>query len=114
MDMNNRISDILSFPGKNQDLVVEGWIRTKRDSKSVCFLEVTDGSCLKNLQIIIDKEKHNLEKEIERISTGTSVIVKGVLVESPGKNQSVELQGEEIEILGESPDDYPLQKKLFL
>ncbi len=109
--MNTRIKEILHSPGDGRELVVEGWIRTKRDSKSVCFLEVTDGSCLRNLQIIIDKEKFDLVQPIEQIATGTSVIIKGILVPSPGKNQSVELQGHEIEIVGDSPEDYPLQKK---
>ncbi len=108
---NKRIKDILQLPGEEQLLTVEGWIRTKRDSKSVCFFEITDGSSLKNLQIIIDKEKFDLTDEIEKISTGASVRIKGKLVPSPGKNQTVELQGSEIEILGVSPGDYPLQKK---
>ncbi len=109
--MKPRIKDILQSPGDERDITVEGWIRTKRDSKSVCFLEVTDGSCLKNLQIIIDKSEYDLSLEIEQISTGASVVISGKLVASPGKNQKVELQGHEIKILGESPDDYPLQKK---
>lgn len=109
--MNKRIKDILKLTGEGQELTIEGWVRTKRDSKSVCFLEVTDGSSLKNLQIIIDKEKYNPEEIIEKISTGASIRVKGLLVPSPGKNQSVELQGNMIEIVGEAPADYPLQKK---
>jgi len=109
--MDNRIREILHLSGEGQNLVVEGWIRTKRDSKSVCFLEVTDGSCLKNLQVIIDKEKYNLNTTIEKLSTGASVKIKGTLVPSPGRNQNVELQGSNITIIGESPQDYPLQKK---
>ncbi len=109
--MNRRIKEILRLKADSQQITAEGWVRTKRDSKSVCFLEITDGSSLKNLQVIIDKGKFSLENEIERISTGASVVVKGILVPSPGKNQDVELQGHEIEILGEAPSDYPLQKK---
>ncbi len=109
--MKKRIKEILTAPGDGSDYVVEGWIRTKRDSKSVCFLEMTDGSSLKNLQIIIDKDTSGLSREVETISTGASVVVRGNLVASPGKNQRVELNAYEIRILGESPDTYPLQKK---
>ncbi len=110
--MKNRIKDILKTTAKEQEITVEGWIRTKRDSKNLCFFELSDGSSLKNLQIIIDKEKYNLTAEIDRLSTGASAAITGILVESPGKNQSVELQGQSIEVIGEaSPETYPLQKK---
>jgi asparaginyl-tRNA synthetase len=110
--MKNRIKDILNTKAEDQEITVEGWIRTKRDSKNLCFFELSDGSSLKNLQIIIDKEKYNLNKEIDRLSTGASAVITGILVKSPGKNQSVELQGKVIEVIGEaSPETYPLQKK---
>ena len=110
--MKNRIKDILKTKAEHQKITVEGWIRTKRDSKNLCFFELSDGSSLKNLQIIIDKEKYDLNKEIDRLSTGASASITGILVESPGKNQSVELQGQSIEVIGEaSPETYPLQKK---
>jgi len=110
--MKNRIKDILKTKANNQEITVEGWIRTKRDSKNLCFFELSDGSSLKNLQIIIDKEKYNLNKEIDSLSTGASTEITGILVESPGKNQSVELQGNLIKVIGEaSPETYPLQKK---
>jgi len=110
--MKNRIKDILKTKADNQKITVEGWIRTKRDSKNLCFFELSDGSSLKNLQIIIDKEKYDLNNEIDRLSTGASAEITGILVESPGKNQSVELQGNLIKVIGEaSPETYPLQKK---
>jgi len=110
--MKNRIKDILKTKAEDQEITVEGWIRTKRDSKNLCFFELSDGSSLKNLQIIIDKEKYDLNKEIDRLSTGASASITGILVESPGKNQSVELQGISIEVIGEaSTETYPLQKK---
>ena len=91
---------------------VHGWIRTKRDSKNVCFFELSDGSCLKNLQVIVDKENYNPEDILSRLTTGAGVEVDGMLVESPGQNQAVELQASEVRILGEAPaDSYPLQKK---
>lgn len=110
--MKNRIIDILKTTAEDQEITVQGWIRTKRDSKNLCFFELSDGSSLKNLQIIIDKEKYDLNKEIDRLSTGASATITGILVASPGKNQSVELQGQSIIVEGESPaETYPLQKK---
>ncbi|MCK5197869.1 MAG: asparagine--tRNA ligase [Spirochaetales bacterium] len=110
--MKNRIKDILNTTAENQEITVQGWIRTKRDSKNLCFFELSDGSSLKNLQIIIDKEKYDLNTEIDRLSTGASATITGILVPSPGKNQSVELQGQSIIVEGESPvETYPLQKK---
>ncbi len=91
---------------------VSGWVRTRRDSKNVCFFELSDGSCLKNLQVIVDKEKYNPEALLSKLTTGAGVEVDGILVESPGQNQPVELQAAEIRLLGEAPaDSYPLQKK---
>jgi asparaginyl-tRNA synthetase len=91
---------------------VFGWVKTKRDSKNVCFLELSDGSSFKNLQVILDKEKPDVNKVIESISTGASVSVFGHLAPSPGKNQSVELVADEVELIGEAPaESYPLQKK---
>ena len=92
--------------------VVSGWVRTRRDSKNVCFFELSDGSCLKNLQVIIDKEKYNPEDLLSKLTTGAGVEAVGILVESPGVNQTVELQASAVRILGEAPGEtYPLQKK---
>lgn len=111
-NMRKRIKDILLFEPQN-GLKVSAWVRTKRDSKNVCFLELSDGSCLKNLQAIIDKDKiSGISELLTGITTGASVTVNGNLVTSPGQNQSVELQVSEIELLGGADADfYPLQKK---
>ena len=75
-------------------------------------LELNDGSCLNGLQVIADKKLPNYETEILKLQTGCSVRIQGVLTESPGKGQSLELQAEELEVLGwADPDLYPLQKK---
>ncbi|NCC13500.1 MAG: asparagine--tRNA ligase, partial [Spirochaetia bacterium] len=87
-------------------------VRTKRDSKNVCFLEVNDGSCLKGLQVVIDKEKLADQNLIASITTGCSVICRGPIVESAGGNQDVEMASTDITLVGECPvDTYPLQKK---
>ncbi|MGL1894404.1 MAG: asparagine--tRNA ligase [Spirochaetaceae bacterium] len=111
--MDIRIKEILQTPAKEQEITVKGWVRTKRDSKAVCFIALNDGSCMSNIQIIINKEiaNDNLLNAINRLNTGASCTVNGNLVESQGKGQTVEVQATDIVVLGESPDDYPLQKK---
>jgi len=107
-----RIREILKLDPSDTVIEAEGWIRTKRDSKNFCFFELNDGSCLKNLQVILDKHDDSIESAILKSSTGASVRFRGRVVESPGKNQRIELQAEHIELLGEAPaDSYPLQKK---
>ena len=109
---NTRIAEILKSSRAGSHITVSGWIRTKRDSKSVCFLEINDGSCLSNLQAVLDKNELADPAELERAHTGASVIVSGTLQESPGKNQSVELVASALEVIGEAPPEtYPLQKK---
>ncbi len=110
--MAERISTVLTMAPDNSSISVEGWVRTKRDSKNFCFFEINDGSCLKNLQVILDKNTSQIEAAIHRITTGASVTFSGKLVESPGKNQQVELQADDVTVWGEAPaDTYPLQKK---
>ncbi|MEW5815676.1 MAG: asparagine--tRNA ligase [Spirochaetota bacterium] len=92
-------------------MTVYGWVRTKRDSKNLCFLELNDGSCLTNLQVVVDKNETGLSGVLDEINTGASVEVYGKLIPSPGKNQSVELSAFTIKLLGTSPPEYPLQKK---
>ena len=108
-----RIREILRELQGGTEASVSGWIRTKRDSKNVCFFEINDGSCLQNLQIIYDKDTGILSDEIlEEITTGTSVRATGTLQESPGKNQSVELLLSSLAVIGGAPaESYPLQKK---
>jgi asparaginyl-tRNA synthetase len=94
-------------------VTVVGWVRTRRDSKGgFSFIEVNDGSCLSNLQVVADATLPNYSEQILRLQTGCSVRATGTLVDSPGKGQKVELRAEEIHILGwADPDLYPLQKK---
>ncbi len=98
--------------GDGGAMTAEGWIRTKRESKGVTFLEINDGSTIKNLQIVIDDACKDISAISKDLTTGSSVIVKGKLIESPGQGQSVEVIAEEITILGHaSPEEYALQKK---
>lgn len=91
-------------------VLIKGWVRTRRDSKSFSFIEVNDGSCLKNIQIITDNTLSNYIN-ITRLSTGSAVAVSGKLSESKGSGQKWEVIAETVEILSVAPETYPLQKK---
>jgi asparaginyl-tRNA synthetase len=97
---------------EEQRITVRGWIRTKRESKTFCFLELNDGSVMKNFQIVYDASSEGYEALLPRLTTGASLIVTGRLVASQGKGQTVELKADEVQVVGDSPaDTYPLQKK---
>jgi asparaginyl-tRNA synthetase len=110
-----RIVDIFnneqSHLGRN--VRIEGWVRTKRDSKAaVSFIEVNDGSCLRNLQVVADLEREEWRADLDRLATGCSLAVEGEIRPSPGKGQSIELHPTRLELLGwADPAVYPLQKK---
>jgi asparaginyl-tRNA synthetase len=108
-----KIVQILSSEEPSGRFTVMGWLRTRRDSKGgFSFLEINDGSCLRNLQVIADANLCNYQDEILKIQTGCSIRVDGKLMASQGKGQTVELKAETIDILGwADPDLYPLQKK---
>src|ERR687892_842420 len=90
---------------------VQGWIRTRRDSKDFSFIELNDGSSLCNLQIIAKKDALPNYADIQRLNTGASIVVEGALVPSQGKGQKWELVARDIEIVGGADESYPLQKK---
>ena len=107
-----RIVQALSEVRAGTIVKVMGWVRTRRDSKGgFSFIEVNDGSCLSSLQVIADKKLPNYTTEVLNLQTGCSIAAQGTLSASPGKGQSVELQAEEVEVLGWSDPAYPLQKK---
>src|SRR2546429_6149669 len=89
---------------------VQGWVRTRRDSKDFSFIELNDGSSLRNLQIIAKNSLPNYPA-LQRITTGVSISATGALVASQGKGQKWELIADTIEIVGPADDSYPLQKK---
>lgn len=110
--MLKRIQKILQEKETKGAVTIQGWIRTRRDTGSFSFLEVNDGSCLANLQVIADQKLHNYEQEIEKLSAGCSVQIQGVLQKSPAKGQAVEVVAKDIVVLGwADPETYPLQKK---
>jgi asparaginyl-tRNA synthetase len=108
--MKLQIRDYLASQNAVDEISIKGWVRTRRDSKEFSFIELNDGSCLANIQVIVDASLDSYE-EIKNISTGAAISVNGKLVESPGKGQRWEIQASEIELLGSAPEDFPLQKK---
>ncbi|MCJ7595118.1 MAG: asparagine--tRNA ligase [Desulfobacterales bacterium] len=111
--MRTRIVQVLASDNVGRKVAVAGWVRTKRESKGgFTFIEVNDGSCLSNLQIVAEKSMANYEDDVLSLQSGCSIRAEGVVVASPGKGQSVELRAEEIKVLGRAdPAVYPLQKK---
>src|SRR6476469_65689 len=89
---------------------VQGWVRTRRDSKDFSFIELNDGSCLRSLQVIAKNALANYA-DVQRLQTGASISVSGDLVASQGKGQAWEVVANEIEVVGSSDETYPLQKK---
>ncbi|CAN5608707.1 asparagine--tRNA ligase [soil metagenome] len=104
------VKDALHSAEARDSILVQGWVRTRRDAKTFSFLELNDGSSLKNLQIIAQDTLPNYA-EVQRLSTGASIQVRGQLVASQGKGQSWEVIAGELIIVGASDDTYPLQKK---
>ena len=93
------------------DVLVKGWVRTRRESKQVVFIALNDGSTIHNIQIVADFDKLN-EELLKPVTTGACISVTGQLVQSQGKGQLVEIQANSIELLGAAdPNSYPLQKK---
>lgn len=105
------IADALKSTEYGKTINIKGWVRTRRGNKTVSFIALNDGSTIHNIQVVADNEKFG-EEYLKPITTGACISVSGVLVESLGKGQSVEIQAEEIEIYGAAdPETYPLQKK---
>lgn len=110
--MQQTIRQLLSEGVLGADISVSGFVRTRRDSKGgFSFLEINDGSTVKNIQAIVPNTLPNYADGVLRAGTGSAVTVHGVLVASTGKEQSVEIDAKIVEIHGFAPADYPLQKK---
>ena len=106
-----RIAEILKSTTTDYDITVKGWVRTKRGNKNVAFIALNDGSCVGNIQVVVDLQKIQ-EEELKAVTTGSCIRVDGKLVKSLGAGQGVEVQAEKIEVYGTAdPDTYPLQKK---
>jgi asparaginyl-tRNA synthetase len=113
MMKRKKIAELIESSDFGSEVTLMGWVRTRRDSKGgFSFLEINDGSIIKNIQVLAQGTLVNYTQEILKLTTGCSVIVKGILVESPGKGQKVEVQATEVTVVGwADPETYPLQKK---
>jgi asparaginyl-tRNA synthetase len=110
MANSTSVKDALNKTSPVASILVQGWVRTRRDSKDFSFIELNDGSCLRNLQIIAKNSLTNYA-DVQRLMTGAAIAVRGELVASQGKGQSWEIVADKIDIVGPSDDSYPLQKK---
>lgn len=107
----SKIVDILIAPKVGSEVNIKGWVRTKRGSKGLSFVAINDGSCIHNMQVVVDHSLFDAEI-LKDITTGAAVSIIGKLTESQGRGQSVEIQASAIEIYGKAdPNSYPLQKK---
>jgi asparaginyl-tRNA synthetase len=91
-------------------VLIKGWVRTRRDSKGFSFIEVNDGSSLKNIQVVADEKLPNYD-DIKKLTTGSALAVEGQLVKSKGGGQKWEIQAGGVEVIHLAPEDFPLQKK---
>ncbi|MCQ2173995.1 MAG: asparagine--tRNA ligase [Bacteroidales bacterium] len=106
----SKVKDLLEMKA-GQEVLAKGWVRTKRGNKEIAFIALNDGSTIKNIQIVADKNE-STEPILAKISTGACIAVSGTLVESVGSGQAVEIKAGEITVYGEcDPMRYPLQKK---
>ena len=105
------VKSLLAADGPSEQVRLQGWVRTRRDSKAFSFLEINDGSCLKGVQVVADATLPNYESEIDHLGTGASVEVIGALVTSQGGGQNWEVQAHEVIVHGLAEEDFPLQKK---
>ena len=111
--MMNRtlVKHVLDSEEEMPDVLIQGWVRTRRGNKHVQFVALNDGSTVKNVQIVFDMAQFT-DEQLKPITTGAAIKVDGTLVESMGKGQSVEIQAGALEIFGTAdPETYPLQKK---
>jgi asparaginyl-tRNA synthetase len=105
---HKNVAEILKSDSVLQEVELKGWVRTFRSNR---FIALNDGSTLNNIQCVIDFENTD-ETTLKRITTGAAIAIKGTIVESQGKGQSVEVQVSKIIILGDcNPDEYPIQPK---
>ena len=112
--MKPTIAEILRNEQPGTQLTIEGWVRTRRDSKAgLSFIHVLDGSAVEPLQVVADSSLPNYESEVARLTTGCAIRVRGQLVSSEGKGQSIELRAKELVVVGwvDDPESYPMQPK---
>jgi asparaginyl-tRNA synthetase len=107
----NKIADLLKSKEYGREVLVKGWVRTKRGNKNINFIAINDGSVIHHIQVVAEVANFT-EDLLKLVTTGSCIAVKGILVESMGQGQHVEIQANHIEVFGTAdPEAYPLQKK---
>ena len=107
----SKVSDLLKSKEYGKEVLVKGWVRTKRGNKQVNFIALNDGSIIHNIQVVVDVTAFG-EDLLKQVTTGACIAIRGTLVESPASGQPVEVHAQKIEIYGTAdPETYPLQKK---
>jgi len=107
----SKVCDLLRSKETGKEVVVKGWVRTRRGNKNISFIALNDGSIIHNIQVVVDVATFG-EEYLKQINTGACIAVSGMLVESPASGQPVEVHAKTIEIYGTAdPETYPLQKK---
>ena len=108
MDVKDLFEKIAKYEGK--DVTLEGWVRNNRNQSNFGFIDFNDGTYFRNLQLVYDKDLKDFDF-ISKIRVGAAIKVKGTIIKSEGSGQSHELKVKNVEILGDSPEDYPIQPK---
>ena len=108
MDVKDLFKDILKY--ENKDITLEGWVRNNRNQSNFGFIDFNDGTYFQSLQLVYEKELKDFDS-ISKIRVGSAIRVKGTIVKSEGSGQSHEMKVKSIEVLGDSPEDYPIQPK---
>src|SRR5690554_2232464 len=107
----SEIKSLIISKELNSTVLVKGWVRTKRGSKNVSFISLNDGSCQQSLQLVVENADFD-EAILNKINSGAAISASGILVESQGSGQNLEIEVKSLTVLGESnPDKYPLQPK---
>jgi asparaginyl-tRNA synthetase len=109
-NMKLDLKQIFEKDYKGKSVIVEGWVRNHRKQKEFGFIDFSDGTCFNHLQIVYDNSLSDFE-EITKIKNGSAIEVHGVIVESVGSGQSIELKAEKVIVLGDCDEDYPMQPK---
>src|SRR3954471_18018034 len=107
------VADARRVESVGRQVTLQGWVRTRRDSKGgFSFIELNDGSCQGNVQVVAPGELSNYEAVVKHLHTGASVVVDGEVKASPAKGQATEVHASAVELIGDaSAEHYPLQKK---
>ena len=108
MDVKDLFKKIEDY--ENKDVVLEGWVRNNRNQSNFGFIDFNDGTYFQNLQLVYDKELSNFDM-ISKIRVGSAIRVNGTIIKSQGSGQSHEMKVKNVEILGDCPEDYPIQPK---